>query len=193
MVYPEYVEKALEVINQQCPQADARVLCDYIEIADPHWQAAIEGYLGGARFSILVDESYEAEAIRIVRTLPSRYSRARIIQASKARKDASNFSLNPDSICSVMTFSHNSARDFLIASYGMVVRVDNEESLRSTRRGLTINGLASGNYSMFRCDINDRELVFGAGARTRALESPTQRFRYDKCPMESAPISVARE
>lgn len=57
--YPSYVERALEAIRLHSPAADPRVLCDHVEVKDPRWQAAIEGYLGGARFSILVVEAYE--------------------------------------------------------------------------------------------------------------------------------------
>lgn len=169
--YPGYVERALKAIQQQCPQADPRVLCDHVEVTDPRWQAAIEGYLGGARFSILVDEDYEAEAIRIVRRLPGSDNRARVIQGSKALVDASKQSLASNSIIHVLKFSHAVARAYVAASYGTVQRVESAEELRMTRRGLTEDGMASGNYSMWRCDLSDSDLVFGVAARQRALQA----------------------
>lgn len=170
-VYPPPVERALAAIRAQCPQADARVLCDHIEVTDPRWQAAIEGYLGGARFSILVDEQYEAEAIRIVRSLPGRDNSASVIQGGKALRDASRLKLPADSIVHVLEFTHAVARAYLIASYGNVVRVDSAATLRQTPRGVTADGMASGNYRMFRCDLPDTDLVFGAEARERALQA----------------------
>jgi energy-coupling factor transporter ATP-binding protein EcfA2 len=167
--YPHYVERALAAIRQQCPEADPRVLCDHVEVTDPRWQAAIEGYLGGARFGILVEPAHEAEAIRIVRALPGRDNRARVIQGQKAAEDAARLQLDKDSIVHVLAFTHAVARHYLSASYGGVVRVDSAESLRRTRRGLTADGIGSGNYAMFRCDLPDGELVFGQAARERAL------------------------
>lgn len=172
--YPPYVDRALAMIRQQCPQADPRVLCDHIEVTDERWQAAIEGYLGGARFSILVAPEYEAEAIRIVRNMPGRDNRARIIQGDKAMRDAERSRLDSNSIIHVMEFSHATARHYLCASYGTVQRVSSAEELRQTRRGLTSEGMASGNYSMWRCDLGDSELVFGSGARERALKAKAQ-------------------
>ena len=169
--YPAHVERALNAIRQQCPQADPRVLCDHIEVKDERWQAAIEGYLGGARFSIIVTPEYEAEAIRIVRHMPGRDNKARIIQGEKARKDAERLALPAESIVHVLDFSHATARDYLMASYGSVVRVESAEQLRHTRRGITADGMGSGNYSMWRCDIADSELVFGVAARERALKA----------------------
>ncbi len=167
--YPPHVERALVAIREACPQADPRVLCDHVEVKDARWQAAIEGYLGGARFGILVESACEAEAIRIVRTMPGRDNRARVIQAEKARQDAERSTLPPDSIVHVLDFSHAGARHYFIASYGSVVRVESAEELRRTRRGLTADGMASGNYAMWRCDLPDGELVFGTAARERAL------------------------
>ena len=167
--YPGHVERAIKAIQQQCPKAEPRVLCEHVEVKDPRWQAAIEGYLGGARFSILVEPDYEAEAIRIVRGLAGRDNKARIIQGSKASRDAERVDLHTNSIIHVLEFSHAVAAAYLIASYGSVQRVDSAEELRTTRRGLTEDGMASGNYSMWRCDMPDSDLVFGSAARERAL------------------------
>ncbi|ACR12607.1 conserved hypothetical protein [Teredinibacter turnerae T7901] len=170
--YPAYVETALAAISKQFPAANPRVLCDFIEVLDARWQMAIEGYLGGARFSIIVEQDFEADAIRVVRALSdSKRNRARVIQGYKAHKDAERLSLANDSIVSVMSFSHKTAEDYLRASYGNVLCVEDTETLRTTARGLTPDGLASGNYSMWRCDLDDSELVFGQGARERALKA----------------------
>ncbi len=167
--YPPHIEAAISAIHQQCPEAKPAVLCDYIEVIDSKWQMAIEGYLGGARFSIIVEPEYEAEAIRIVRRMKGNRNSARIIQGAKAQRDASKTSLPQGSIFDVMEFEHKIAEYYVKASYGLVVRVQDEEQLKKTARGITAEGLGSGNYSMFRCDVSDAHLVFGQGARDRAL------------------------
>ncbi|MCP5169427.1 MAG: AAA family ATPase [Hahellaceae bacterium] len=168
VTYPATVRLALDAIRRECPQADPRVLCDYVEVNDPQWQNAIEGYLGGARFSIIVVPEYEARAIRIVRDLKNGNS-ARVIQGEKARRDSERTSLSSHSVIHVMNFTHATARHYLTASYGNLERVNSEEELRLSRRGITRNGLGSGAYSLFRCDLGDGELVFGQDARERAL------------------------
>lgn len=169
IVYPPHVERALAAIRAQCPLADARVLCDHIELTEGRWQSAIEGYLGGARFGIIVDPEYEAQAIRTVRGLAGRDNRARVIQGAKALRDAARINLPAGSIVHVLTFTHAVAQAYMMASYGTVVRVESAEELRQTPRGVTADGMGSGSYSMFRCDISDADLVFGAAARERAL------------------------
>ncbi|WP_198263060.1 ATP-binding protein [sulfur-oxidizing endosymbiont of Gigantopelta aegis] len=181
ITYPHYVQAALIAIEQQCPQADPRVLCDYIEVLDAEWQMAIEGYLGGARFSILVAEDYEAEAIRVVRNMPGgNRNRARVIQGSRAKRDMKRLDVKTDSIASIMKFEHKTAEYYLKASYGNVLMVSDAEALRSTARGITPDGLASGSYSMWRCDLPDAELVFGQGARERALLAKQEELRIQQ-------------
>lgn len=171
VTYPAFVRAALEMLQHQCPEADARVLCDYVEVTDREWQSAIEGYIGAARFGIIVAPDCEAEAIRLVRKMPGQGKSARVIQGEKARRDMEKLSgLLGNSIVQVMSFNHATAEYYLKASYGNVERVADADALRNTRRGLTKDALGSGNYAMFRCDISDSELVFGQDARERALE-----------------------
>lgn len=173
--YPPDVQEALKAIRQQCPKADPRVLCDHVEIQDPQWQMAIEGYIGGNRFGILVEPEYEAEAIRIVRRLAGKQrNKAKVIQGEQARRDADKLSVPEDSIFHVMRFSHRIAEHYLKASYAQVLRVDDAESLRRTRRGITVDGMGSGNYALFRCDIDDGQLTFGEAARERNLRAQRQ-------------------
>ncbi|NOZ54886.1 MAG: hypothetical protein GXP08_17420 [Gammaproteobacteria bacterium] len=169
--YPPHVERAISAIKAQCPQADPRILCDYVDVKEPKWQSAIEGYLGGARFSIMVEADSEAEAIRIVRKMAGKDNKARIIQGEKARRDAERLTLDPNSVIHVMDFTHATAKHYLMASYGSVVRVESADALCKTRRGLTAEGMGCGNYSMWRCDLPDSELVFGDTARERALRA----------------------
>jgi energy-coupling factor transporter ATP-binding protein EcfA2 len=183
VVYPPYVDRALAAIRAQCPQADARVLCDHIEVRDARWQSAIEGFMGGARFSIIVDADYEAQAIRIVRNLAGRDNKARVIQGAKALRDAARAKPPPESIAHVLEFSHKVAEAFVMASFGSVVRVKSDDELPLTARGITADGKGSANYAMFRCDMPDADLVFGAFARERAIEArraEVQRLETDR-------------
>jgi outer membrane murein-binding lipoprotein Lpp len=103
--------------------------------------------------------------------MSGRDNRARVLQGAKALRDASRSKPAPESILHVMKFTHKVAEAFMTATYGSVVRVDSAEALRHTPRGVTADGMGSGNYAMFRCDIADADLVFGAAARERALRA----------------------
>lgn len=185
--YPHFVRAALDAIATQCPKADARVLCDYVNVLDREWQAAIEGYIGAARFGIIVAPEYEAEAIAIVRNMSGQANRARVIQGDKARKDLDKSGDFPaNSIVQVMSFSHGTAEAYLKASYANVQRVETANELRNTRRGITKDAMGSGNYAMFRCDMADSDLVFGQGARERALDAKRNEFHALNIELQAA-------
>lgn len=185
--YPAFVRLALDAIAAQCPKADARVLCDYVEVTNTEWQAAIEGYIGAARFGIIVSPEYEAQAIAIVRNMTGQANRARIIQGDKARKDSEKMSDIPrDSVVDIMRFSHATAEYYIKASYGSVQRVETANDLRNTRRGITKDAMGSGNYAMFRCDMSDTDLVFGQHARERALDAKRNEFHQIMIELQSA-------
>jgi len=171
VTYPPHVIQAVQAIKAQCPEADPCVLCDFIEVIDPRWQMAIEGYIGGSRFAIIVDPAYESEAIKIVRNMGGRKNNAQVIQGEKAQKDASRMNLPKDSIVELMDFDHKIVEYFIKAKYGYVVQVPDRETLRQTSRGLMAEGMGSGGYAMFRCDMDDADLVFGQGAREKALKA----------------------
>ena len=173
--YPSYVEQAIQAIQNQCPEANPKVLCDFVDVNDSHWQMAIEGYIGGARYSIIVEREYEAIAINIVRAMrQDRRNKARVIQGTKAASDAARGSINKHSIIELMSFSHSTAKDYLSASYGNVLQVEDADQLKMTARGITADGLACGSYAMWRCDLPDSDLVFGQAARQRAQVAKEQ-------------------
>ncbi len=197
IAYPHYVETALSAIKQQCPQARPAVLCDFINVTDERWQMAIEGYIGGNRFAVIVEPDFEAEAIRIVRGIASsgRRNATKIIQGRKVQKDAARLSVVNGSVLEVMSFEHKTAEYYIKGSYGNVLRVADEQELRNTARGITEDGVGSGGYSMFRCDIDEAELVFGQGARERALrakETQLQEIQTKRHSAEQAARNASR-
>ncbi|WP_298636949.1 SbcC/MukB-like Walker B domain-containing protein [uncultured Umboniibacter sp.] len=167
--YPRYVSHALAVLAESLPRADARVMCDYVSVDDVRWQSAIEGYLGGARFNIIVDEDFEAEAAEILRKHPDVGRGVRVVQGRKARADMAKLSrVASDSIVQLMRFEHAAAEAFITASFANVLQVDTTRDLGNVRRGLTANGLGAAGYAIFKCGLSDHELVFGKGARERS-------------------------
>ena len=169
IIHPPFVTEAVAEIRKRYPDADPSVLCDHIEVADEDWQSSVEGYLGGARFSIIVDTAFEADAIRLVNSL--RGNRAKVIQGERSSADVERHGqrLDSRSIIHILEFSHEIARYYMTASYGNVLRVDTAEALRMERRALTKDGMGSGGYSMWRCAMPDEDLVFGETARLKRI------------------------
>lgn len=173
VLYPGHVEAAITLIRQELPQADPKVLCDYIEVTDERWQRAIEGFFGMSRFTIFVRPEYEAQAIRLVRQHRREIGRARIAQGAKAQRDLERNpnAVAPDSIVHLMRFSNPIVERIVKAKYGPVRQVMSSEELRFVGRGLMMDGQSSGGYQMEVKLASESDLAFGQRARERALAS----------------------
>lgn len=175
--YPRDVDIALHAVRNTLPGADPVVLCDLIEMREPEWQSAVEGYLGQNRFLIVVKPEFESRAIRLMRSLPR--SAAKVVQGEKALRDAERRAgeVPAASIAHTMKTSHPIVHAYLVSAYGSVVKVRDTDQLRQAGRGLTSDGHGSANYTMFPCHIDDEDLVFGQSGRERQLRA--LRGKYD--------------
>lgn len=177
--YPRETETAVRLLKELYPESNAQVLCDLVEPKGEKWQKAIEGYLGGARFNIIVGTDWESRAIDLLRakSIP-----AKIIQGALCLKHADGKRLPTDSIVHELKSANPIAWAFLVDQYGPVVKVKDSEELRNTPRGLTVDGKGSAGRTMFTCDV--RECVFGQKSRQEALARVLQE-------LESATPEVA--
>jgi len=164
--YPRQTAAALKLLREKYPNCNPRVIGNHIDILDDSWQNAIEGYMGGARFNIVVDAEYEADAIRLVNKLAGN---AKVVQGERCHRDARQLNVKERSIVQLMDFDDEIVHAYVTANYWNVQQVDSAEELRRTARGLTRDGMGSGAYAMFGCMLDDANLMCGKGARQRRL------------------------
>ncbi|HYE34378.1 SbcC/MukB-like Walker B domain-containing protein [Methylocaldum sp.] len=160
---------ALERIRERLPEAGVQVLCDLVEPASDEWQAAIEGYLDGARFNLIVRPEWEAPTIDF---LKSWGSRSKVVQGKRCLDRADPSRVPGNSIIHELRTDHPIAKAYLIEQFGTVEKVADSNELRFTPRGLTKDGKGSGAMTMFICERKD--FVLGRKARERALRDTTE-------------------
>lgn len=178
--YRPSTQRALELLSQNLPGCEPRVLCDYIEVSDEHWQLAIEGLFGNRRFDIIVGERFEAAAIDLINRERRRVGPGvSIIQGKRARELAERPGREPkpDSIVHLMRFSDPVVEAVVRANFGDVVQVADSQALTQTPRGLTLEGNASSSLRMFVTRVEESDLVFGEGARRRSIDAKRRRLK----------------
>lgn len=168
--FPHDVETALRLLHQEHPEANARALCNHMEITDPKWSSAIEGFLKNNRFSIIVEKASVVSATKLLRREDLRG--AKILQSHRILDDFEKLGkVAPhNSILSIMEFSDPIAEAYMYVSYNKVIMLDHEEELKSARRGITIDGMAAANYATFSCGLKDHECVLGKHAMASRRE-----------------------
>jgi energy-coupling factor transporter ATP-binding protein EcfA2 len=168
--YPKGVTFALRRLQEQFPSANAQVLCDLIEPKSEEWQPAIEGYLGNARFNIIVSPAWETRVLDYVRS--QNWREVKVVQGKLCLADMARRTIPQHSIIHELSAPNEIAWAFLVSQYGSVVKVETTAELQDTNRGLMRDGKASGSRAYFLADA--RELVFGQKARERQLQAVTQ-------------------
>lgn len=169
--YNRDTRMALDRIRERLPDAGVQVLCDLVEPVSEEWQGAIEGYMDGARFNLIVKPDWEARTIDF---LQSWGSRSKVVQGKRCLDRADQSRVPGTSIIHELRTEHPIARAYLIEQFGSVVKVTDSEELRRTPRGLTKDGKGSGAMTMFICER--RDFVLGRKARERALERTTEQL-----------------
>jgi len=166
--YDSVTAMAVARIRETYPDASVLVLCDLVEPVSEAWQPAIEGYLGNARFNLIVKPEWESRTIDF---LHSWGSKAKVVQGKRCLDKADASRVPRESIIHELRTHHPIAYAYLIEQYGSVIKVDNSSQLREVARGLTMDGKGSGSRTMF---VTERhELVFGRAARENALRRTT--------------------
>jgi energy-coupling factor transporter ATP-binding protein EcfA2 len=181
-VAPAAVGEAIELLERELPKARPTMLAQLIEPGPgTTWLNAIEGYMGGDRFAIIVEAGMESACTRLVkRRFPVRSPK--VVQGSKAIADTQGRSIEPKAVVHELVCQHPVAKAFLHAQYGRVRKVESEEELARTAQGLMEEGVGSRGYGMFTCRLPDHELAFGERTRQR---------RRQWCEAELARIGAA--
>lgn len=166
-VAPRDTHDAVALIERELPQARPHLLAELVEPRPGSlWQNAIEGYMGGDRFAIIVEAGQEARCARLVKQrFPVRSPK--VVQGRKALEDTQGRQLEARAMLHELVCRHPVANAFLMAQYGRVRKVDTEDELARTPQGLMQEGLGSRGYGMFACREPDEKLAFGEAARQR--------------------------
>lgn len=189
--YPPDIEKAFLAIRVNMPEAEPAVLCDLItEVRDPSWQAAIEGYLGGVRFNIIVKPDAE-RAVNALLVRSGLRRGATVVQSGRAMKDAAKVTVEAESIVRELKVENPYAEAFLKARFGRTIKVDRVEQIHSIATGVTKDGRGSRGYATFNCLADDGDLTFGVQARQKRLQA--RQAQIDSMMQERAQIEAGKQ
>lgn len=176
--YPRTTKDTLEYLRARISKAQPEVLCDLVtQVRDETWQNAIEGYLGGSRFYIVVKPDFEPE-VNVLLEARRREGRhnASVVQGALALKDMQEHGsqLPPDSIVLDLVVDNPYAKAFLYRSYGQVIKVRSAADIHKVPRGVTKDGRGSGSYRTFDAYAESGDLTFGKRAREKRREKRLQ-------------------
>lgn len=169
VLYPPETALFLSYLRDVLPECDPRILCDVVEMRDPTWQRAIEGFIGAERFAIIYDPSYESRVISMLRRYTPRGSRQpSATQLTEALKESGN--VHRGSLIEKLKSDDAIALGYLKARYGRTICVATEPELMRLRSGLLQDGVSVHAFQYRNRSASEEDLVFGAEVRRRQAE-----------------------
>lgn len=175
VLYPPEVTLFLGFLIEVLPEARPRILCDVVEMKDPSWQNAIEGFIGRDRFAILYEPDFEARVIAELRSFSrSGQGRPSVAQLGKALSEVR--AAVPGSLVDKIKSKDEIAIAYLKARFGRSLCVATEQELRAERSGLLQDGVSVHAFNYRNRSETDDRLVFGIEVRRRQAEALRERI-----------------
>lgn len=177
--YPYYVQKLITTLNEELSrhhQRDINVqtLSEMIEVNDETWRNALEGYLGGQRFDIIVDPRYFNDALDI-------YERVKFehkiygVGLVNTQKLEPNEDIVPGSLAEKITTEHTYARYYINLLLNGVQTVEHVQDLKNHRRSITATCMTYSNYTARQLNPRSYETPFIGQSATKIQTEAEQK------------------
>jgi uncharacterized protein YPO0396 len=133
--YPISTDRLRQLIRQDLG-VKAEVFCELLEVTDEAWRDAVEGYLDGYRFDLLVPpETYDKSlSVYESRKQEHRLEGVGLVNTQRA-KDAKG--CLPGSLAEVVEAKNPFARAYADSLMGTLMRCDSERDLKKHNRSIT--------------------------------------------------------
>lgn len=169
--YPPANEEFVNYLREVLPEAKPRFLCDVVEMRDPAWQNAVEGFIGGDRFAILYEPAYEERVITLLRRFtPRGRGQPSAAQLGEALAESRGVRV-AGSLVEKVKSDDPVAMAYLAARYHRSLCVDSEAQLKGARSALLIDGVSVQAFNYRNRAVPDENLVFGKEVRRRMAEA----------------------
>lgn len=172
--YPENVRRLQQMLDDYFHgSVEVNILADLLEIKDPSWRNAIEGYLDKQKFYILVPPRYYREALKVYDEMRSKkpvYD-AGLVDIGKLKKERGNCRVERGSLAEEISTEDPDARLYTDYILGRVMKCDRAEDLNHYRTAITRDAMLYKNYVARRLNpARYRNPFIGRSSLKRLLE-----------------------
>lgn len=117
------------------------ILADLLEVNDPAWKNAIEGYLNTQKFYLFIDPIYFEEALKIYDEVKFEYNLYDFGLVDCQKVKQSNPTRVKGSLAEELSTSNDYARAYIDSLLGTLMKCDKVEDLRKHPRSITMTGM----------------------------------------------------
>ncbi len=154
LTYPDNTTKLLTAIQQEFLQlgirSEPRIFSDLLEITDPTWQNAIEGYLNTQRFYIIVEPQHYRVALEVYNRIKKEVHTVGLVNTNKLDINAV---ADAASLAYVIKGDNRWARAYAVYLLNRVIRCEDVQSLKDYKVAITPDCMLYQNYAVRKIDV----------------------------------------
>lgn len=192
LLLKELLEK--ELSKKYKKDVEISIFADLLEIRDPKWQTAVEGYLDNQRFDLLVPSEFYDDALDIYRKCKDSLHayRSGLIDIQRIRKNL-KVTCEKGALSEEVTTDNEDARLYADYKLGYIIKVDNTKDLYKHKCSITKDLLI---YKGFVTRGKQKDQTFYIGKNALKQQEDEARLELSKLIEQkealSASMSVTR-
>lgn len=149
--YPRNVQQLIDAINSELSshyrkEVRVRPLCELIEVNGESWRNALEGYLGGQRFDLIIDPIYFNDALEVYDRVKTELGIYGVGLVNTNKIGEYNNHQNK-SLASKITSDHPYARSYINMMLGYVICAEDLSDLKNHQRAITRSCMTYSNHT----------------------------------------------
>src|SRR5690606_38458109 len=195
--YPRNVQQLIEAINTDLSayykkEVRVRPLCELIEVKDESWRNALEGYLGGQRFDLIIDPLYFNDALEVYDRVKTELQIYRVGLVNTSKLGEYN-NILPNSLASKVMTDHPHAKNYVNMLMGSVVTVENLADLKNYSRSITKTVMTYSNHTARQTNPKSYEVPYiGQQATTMQVELDAKLVRELQSDLERLNVQIEK-
>jgi len=153
LTYPDYTIKLMTAIEKEFLsmgiRSEPRVFSDLLEIIDPRWQNAVEGYLNTQRFYIIVEPQHYRVALDVYNRIRKEVHTVGLVNTNKLNL---KIGADMDSLAYVIKSENRWANAYAIYLLNRVIRCEDVQSLKDLNVAITADCMLYQNNAVRKID-----------------------------------------
>lgn len=153
LTYPDNTVKLMKAIQKEFLsmeiRAEPRIFSDLLEITDPRWHNAVEGYLNTQRFYVIVEPQHYGLALKVYNRVKKEVHTVGLVNTGKLDVKAG---ADADSLAYVIQSDNRWAKAYGTYLLNRVVRCDELERLKEHKVAITPDCMLYQNYAVRKID-----------------------------------------
>ncbi|MCR4720702.1 MAG: hypothetical protein K5655_03160 [Lachnospiraceae bacterium] len=177
LVFDPGYEKTRKLIIEELRKLNIRTDVKFFvelitEVKDKKWRRAIETFLGGKRFNIIVDPKYTAQVLRIVNDNPA--TKGKVVIADKLE----NAEITAGSAAEQLEIINPAARMYANYLLNGIHLCETVDELHEYPKGAVMsNGMLAKSYAVGKMDMAGTKLFIGQDAIKLQIEDLTKEIK----------------